>query len=63
MTPMPSTRTTAGQPFQRGPAWDKKVDFVTNPCSGMNTSAPSGLNGLTRAVWTGVTHLQRFGSV
>eukprot|EP00966_Prymnesium_polylepis_P178817 4140469-Prymnesium_polylepis.1 len=29
----------------------------------MNTSAPSGLNGLTRTVWTGVTHLQRFGSV
>ena len=29
----------------------------------MNTSAPSGLNGLTRTVWTEVTHLQRFGSV
>ena len=44
-------------------AWDKKVDFVTNSCSGINSSAPSGLNGLTRTVWTGVTHLQRFGSV
>eukprot|EP00966_Prymnesium_polylepis_P253877 5868037-Prymnesium_polylepis.1 len=38
---------------------DKKVENSSNPCSGVSTSAPTGLNGLPRTVWTGMTHSQR----
>eukprot|EP00966_Prymnesium_polylepis_P306334 7078678-Prymnesium_polylepis.1 len=40
-----------------------KIRQIRVPVSGVSTSAPSGRNGLTRTVWTGVTHPQRFGSV
>eukprot|EP00966_Prymnesium_polylepis_P222528 5148225-Prymnesium_polylepis.1 len=40
-----------------------KVENRTKPCSGMNTSAPSGPNGLSWTVWTRAAHLQRLGSV
>eukprot|EP00966_Prymnesium_polylepis_P114050 2635739-Prymnesium_polylepis.1 len=35
--------------------------YKLKPC--MSTSAPSGLNGPPRTVWTGVAHLQRLRSV